>query len=305
MTVKLSEIRQKENMSSHYRIATQRIRRAPYQTIAAISIMTMTLFLASAFFLVAAGSQAVLRYFESRPRVNAYFEENIVPTDDQIENLKSKLEATGLIDSVTYTSKEEALKIYQNFNNSEPLLLEAVTANMLPASIGVSSKIPADLKTLADLLKSEPGIKDVRYAEDVVTKLGIWTKSVRVVGVALVGTHILITFIIILLIIGIKVASRRDEIGILQLVGASRGYVSAPFIIEGILYGIIGGLLAWGISYIVLLYSMPFLVTFLAGIPVLPPPAIFMLEVLGGELALGAVIGGFGGALAVSRFLKS
>jgi cell division transport system permease protein len=101
------------------------------------------------------------------------------------------------------------------------------------------------------------------------------------------------------------VASRREEINILQLVGATRGYVGAPFIIEGILYGIIGGVIAWGIAYLVLLYSMPFLVTFLAGIPILPPPVTFMLEVLASELGLGAVIGGLGGALAVSRFLKS
>ncbi len=292
-------------MSSHYSIATQRIRRSPYQAIAAISIMTMTLFLASAFFLVAAGSQAVLKFFETRPQVNAFYKQDITPTSLEVDAIKSKMHDTGLVESVKYVSKEDALAIYQNLNQSDPLLLEAVTASMLPASIEVSTKDPRDLKNIAEILKKERGIEDVRFAEDVVTALATWTNSVRIVGISLVGAHVFITFIIILLIIGIKVASRRDEIAILQLVGATRGYVSAPFIIEGILYGIIGGLLAWGISYLVLLYSMPFLVTFLAGIPLLPPPVMFMVQVLLGELALGAVIGGFGGALAVRRFLKA
>ncbi len=292
-------------MNSHYSLAMSRIRRSPYQTLAAISIMTMTLFLASAFFLVAAGSQAVLHYFETRPQVNAFFKQEIVPTPQQIELIKSQLSATGLVNTVKYVSKEEALMIYKDLNQSDPLLLEAVTANMLPASIEVSAKNPGDLKAISEELKRQPGIDDVRFAEDVVSSLATWTKSVRIVGIALVGAHVLITFSIILLIIGIKVANRRDEITILQLMGATRGYVRAPFVIEGITYGVVGGFLAWGIAYLVLLYSMPFLVTFLAGIPILPPPIDFMLEVLGGEVLLGAVIGGFGGVLAVHRFLRT
>lgn len=292
-------------MSSHFGTAISRIRRSPYQTLAAISIMTMTLFLASVFFLVAAGSQAVLRFFESKPQVNAFFKQEIIPSPQQVELIKAELQSTNLVDSVRYVSKEDALQIYKDLNKSDPLLLEAVTASMLPASIEVSAKNPEDLKTLSEMLKKEDGIDDVRFAEEVVSSLAVWTKSVRIVGIALVGAHVLITFSIILLIIGIKVANRRDEISILQLVGATRGYIQAPFVIEGLLYGVSGGIFAWGIAYLVLLYSMPFLVTFLAGIPILPPPILFMLEVLLGEVLLGAIIGGFGGLLAVRRFLRS
>lgn len=291
-------------MNNQLNIALQRIRRSPYQALAAVSIMTMTLFLGSIFFLVAAGSQAVLKYFETRPQVNAFYKQDVVPTPQAVDFIKSKLEATGLVDSFRYVSKEEALKIYKDLNKSDPLLLEAVTADMLPASIEVSAKDPRNLKTIAEALKSEPGIEDVRYAEDIVSALATWTNSVRIIGLSLVGSHILITFVIILLIIGIKVANRKDEILLYRLVGATMGYISAPFIWEGILYGLTGGFIAWGVSYLILLYSMPFLVTFLAGIPILPPSILFMFEMLGGELLLGSVIGGLGGALAVGRFLK-
>ena len=286
-------------------VAVHRIRRAPYQTLAAMAIMTMTLFIASIFFLVAAGSQAVLKYFETRPQVNAFFKQEIVPTPQAVDLIKAQLDSTGLIQSFKYVSKEDALQIYRDLNKSDPLLLEAVTASMLPASIEVSTKNPKDLTIIADQLKTQPGIEDVRFARDIVDTLAKWTGSVRVIGFSLVGANVFITFTIILLIIGIKVANRRDEISLYQLLGATGGYISAPFVWEGIIYGLTGGLIAWTASFLILLYSMGFLVSFLAGIPLLPPPLWFIFSLLGGELLLGSLIGGFGGLLAVQRFLKA
>ncbi|MBI2008660.1 FtsX-like permease family protein [Candidatus Amesbacteria bacterium] len=292
-------------MNNHFSIATTRIRRSPYQTAAAVSIMTMTLFLACAFFLVAAGSQAILKYFETRPQINAFFTTDYTPSPSQVEKVKSQLETAGLVDSVKFVSKDDALTIYKELNKNDPLLLEAVTAQMLPASIEITAKNPDDLKLLASQLKSIEGISDVRFAEDIVGQLAKWTSSVRIVGMSLVTVHILITFTIIMLIIGIKVANRRDEITVLQLVGATPGYIAAPFVWEGLLYGLTGAVIAWGTAYLVLLYSTGFLIGFLAGIPILPIPVPFMLEVLAGTIALGALVGGLGGLLAVRRYLKA
>ena len=286
-------------------LAWQRIRRAPYQTLAAVSIMTMTLFLASVFFLIAAGSQAVLKYFETRPQINAFFSPDYVPSQTDVDSLKTKVTGTGLVETFTYVSKEEALVLYRDLNKSNPLLTEAVTAQMLPASVEVSAKNPSDLKNLADLIKTQPHIEDVRFAEDIVSSLTQWTNSVRLIGASLVGAHILITLVIILLIIGMKVANRRDEILILQLVGATPGYISAPFIWEGILYGIFGAVIAWGVSYLLLLSSMNFLSSFLSGIPILPVPILFMLELLAAELVVGMTVGSLGGIIAAHRFLKA
>ena len=281
-----------------------RIRRSPYQALAAVSIMTMTLFLGSIFFLIAAGSQAILTYFETRLQVNAFFKSDLVPTPPAVDLIKTNLLATGLVADVKYVSKEDALKLYKDLNKSDPLLLEAVTANMLPASIEVSAKNPADLKTIADFLTTQADIDDVRFAKDIVNELATWTSSVRLIGFSLVGSHLVITFIIILLIIGIKVANRRDEIVLHELLGATSGYISTPFVWEGIIYGVTGAFIAWGVSYLILLYSTPFLAGFLAGIPILPVSLWFMFSLLGGELLLGAVIGAVGGFLAVRRFLK-
>lgn len=285
-------------------IAWSRMRRAPYQMLAAVAIMSVTLFLACAFFVIAAGSQAVLYYFEGRPQLNAYFKSDVIPTPQQIESIKSKILSTGLIDKVKYISKEDAFDIYKNLNKQDPLLLEAVTPGMLPASIEVSAKNPNDLKAISELIKSEPGIDDIRFEEDVVVNLTRWTNSLRTIGIVFVGTHIFITFLVILLIVGLKVANRKEEISVMQLMGAGMGYIAAPFVWEGITYGIIGAIIAWGTVYLIILYSMGFLLTLLAGIPILPPPILFMFQVLGGTTLMGVVIGAIGGWLAVVRFLK-
>jgi cell division transport system permease protein len=291
-------------MTKAISIAWSRISRAPYQTLAAVSIMTMTLFLASVFFLLAAGSQAVLKYFETRPQVNAFFNKDYVPQTEEIAAIKSRLESTGLVADFRYVSKDEALKIYKDLNKSDPLLTEAVTAQMLPASVEISANSPDDLKVLAEDIKKEKGVEDVRFAEDIVSSLTQWTNSVRIIGASFVGAHILITFSIILLIIGIKVANRKDEIQILQLVGATTAYISGPFVWEGIIYGLFGAVIAWSLSYVLLLSSMGFLNSFLSGIPVLPVSVLFMLQLLAGELLVGALVGSLGGLIATRRYLK-
>jgi cell division transport system permease protein len=292
-------------MTKAISVAYNRIRRSPYQTLAAVSIMTMTLFLASSFFLLAAGSQAVLKYFETRPQVNAFFTSDYVPTTDEVNTIKTKVAGSGVMSAFKYISKEEALALYKELNKQDPLLLEAVTAQMLPASLEISAKSPNDLKIIADLVRPEKGVEDVRFAEDIVSSLTHWINSVRIIGGGLVGAHIFITLIIILLIIGLKVSSRREEIQILQLVGATSGYIAAPFIWEGILYGVFGAVIAWSFSYITLLSSMDFLESFLSGIPILPVPILFMFELLGAELLIGALVGSLGGIMATRRYLKA
>jgi cell division transport system permease protein len=101
-----------------------------------------------------------------------------------------------------------------------------------------------------------------------------------------------------------KISSRREEIEILGLLGATKWYIRFPFIIEGMIYGIVSAVIAWGAAYLLLLYSTPFLVSFLTGIPLFPVPVIFMLEIAGGLLALGVIVGGIGSFFAVRHFFQ-
>lgn len=289
-------------MKRHLKTAWTHIRRSPYKALAAVGIMTLSFFIASVFVLTATGLQTILHYFETRPQVTAFFKDEI--TTEQAEGLKVKLAKTGKIKDVTYISKEEALEIYREQNKDDPLLLEMVTAKILPASLEVSTVDLSYLKEIAQILQEEPGVEEVIFQEDIVQSLHRWTSALRKVGMVLIGALGLVSFLIILIIIGMKVALHREEIEILQLLGASSWYIRAPFVLEGVFYGLVGAFLGWGISYLCLLYSTPFLVDFLAGMPIFPIPIFFMLLILGVELLAGVLMGIFGSLLAVKRYLK-
>lgn len=286
----------------HFKTTWQHIRRTPYQALSAILVMSLTFFIASVFVLTALGSQVILRFFETRPQVTAFLKDEVKP--NQVEALKVKLSATGKVAQIKYVSKEEALAIYREQNKNDPLLLEMVTANILPASLEVSTDNLSSLKEIAQILRSENGIEEVIFQEDVVASLSVWTRALRIVGVGLISFLTIVSFLMILIIIGMKIALRKDGIEILRLIGASSWYIRAPFIFEGVFYGLVGAVLAWVATYVLILYTTPFLVSFLEGIPLLPVSPIFMLLLLGGLVLGGVVIGAFSSLLAVRRYLR-
>lgn len=284
------------------KVALQHIRRSPYQALAAISVMTLTFFVASIVFLLGVGSSIILRYFESRPQITAFLKDD---NNLNVEALQSKLKATGKVSSVRYISKEEALQIYKEQNKNDPILLELVTADILPASLEVSALDAKDLSLLDEILKKEPGVEDVVYQKDVVESLISWTNAIRTVGLVLFFFLATVSLLIILTVTGIRIALRKEEIEILRLVGASQGYIRAPFLLEGMIYGLLGGFIAWLTSFILLLYATPFLNSLLSGLPItLPPSLLFMLAFLVGITFSGAVLGIIGSYLAVRRYLK-
>lgn len=286
----------------HFKIAWRHIRRSPYQALAAILVMTLTFFLASVFLLTTFGFQAVLQFFETRPQVSAFFKDDVKVS--QVEVLKTKLQETGKVSRMKYISKEEALAIYKEQIKNDPLLLEMVTASILPASLEVSTNDLANLKEIAQLLKEEKGVEDVIYQEDVVTALSNWTSGLRIFGAGLISFLTLTSLLIILVVIGMKIALRKEEIEISRLVGASSWYIRAPFVLEGVFYGLIGALFGWIVSYLLLLYATPFLTSFLAGIPLLPVAPIEMAMLLFALMGGGIVLGISGSLLAIGRYLK-
>jgi len=278
------------------------MRRSHYQALAATLIMFLTFFIATVFVLTAGGFQVVLRYFETRPQVTAFLKDET--TQEQMDTIKARLAQTGKVKESKYISKEEALNIYREQNKNDPLLLEMVTANILPASLEVATTDIAFLPEVAQILRGEPGVEEVIFQEDVVKALQQWTLNIRRVGITLISIFGLVSLLVILVIIGMKITIRKEEIEILQLIGASPWYIRAPFVFEGMFYGVVGAIMAWGIGYLLLLYTTPFIVKFLSGISILPVPILFMLSLLGVEILAGIFIGSFGSLLAVKRYLK-
>lgn len=285
-----------------YKYTKQNIRRTPYQALAASMVMFLTFLALSIFLLLAIGSQKVLQFYESKPQAIAFFKDNTEMAD--VIAIQKALNQTGKVTELKFISKEEALQIYRDRNKSNPTLLELVSANILPSSLEISTLNPEDLGPIAEVLKKEPVVEEVVYPEDVVKQLSSATKAVRWIGGAAVSFLIAFAFLVILMVIGFKIRIKRGEIEIMKLLGASGWFIRAPFLIEGIIYGLIGATAAWLTSYIVLWYLTPFLQDMLGEIKLLPVSPIFMLLLLAVELIVAVFIGALGSFGAVRRHLK-
>src|SRR5436305_636027 len=119
-----------------FKTAWKNIRRSPYQAIAAIFITTLTFLVFSLFSIAFYGSSKAVNYFESKPQVTAFFKDSAKQSD--VDALSKDLTKSGLVSSVKFVSKVEALKIYKDQNKNDPLLLDLVTADILPSSLEIS-----------------------------------------------------------------------------------------------------------------------------------------------------------------------
>jgi cell division transport system permease protein len=292
----------KENMA-FLNTTWNHIRRYPYQAFAAIFIMIQTFLVISFFTFIVVGANRIISYFESVPKVTAFFKEEA--KQENIDALKDQLQASGKVADVRFVSKQEALKIYSKQVSDDPLLMDLVTAEILPPSLEVSTKSVEDLGSIASLMKKSTYVDKVIFQKDIIETLRVWTDAVRKVGIVLISVLALDSVFIMIIIIGIKISQKKKEIEVTRLLGATNWYVRWPFIFEGIVYGVIGAFFGWVIAVAGLLYATPFLTsTVLKNIPLLPASPLFLIELLAGELVFAVILGIIASYLAVLRYLK-
>lgn len=287
------------------------VRRSPYQAMAAILTMFLTFLLGGLFFIASVASVLVLQYFESKPQITVFFTDKATAEDARV--LETTLEGTDKIASTKYVTKEDALAIYREQNKDDPLLLQMVTADILPASLEVSAKDPNFLKDLDPIIRQAQGVEEVVFQKDVVDTLLSWTNAIRVVGGSLAGLLALDSLLIIMTVISMKIALKKEEIEILKLVGASPWYIRMPFVLEGGFYGATGAFMSWMIITGLIIWISPVLLSFLGMIPSISlvfsslTSVPFLLATggfMGAMLITGFSLGSIGSLIALGRYLK-
>ncbi len=278
------------------------LRRSPYQALAAALAMSLTFFVSSIFVLLIIGGQIILNYIEQRPQVIAFFKDDT--KQSQIDEIIKQIKDTNIAKEVKYVSKDEALAIYKDRNKDDPLLLESVTADFLPASADISVYKVEDIGKVTEFVKQKPEIDKVITPENLVQELTKWTKTIRLGGLVFVAALVAVSSLIIVMVIGMRIAIRREEISIMNLVGATKWYISRPFFIEGALYGVIGATIAIFFVYSLLLFYSPNIQQFLGPIKIFPISPLFFIYLWLSEVVVAVVIGIIGAAIALYRYLK-
>jgi cell division transport system permease protein len=284
--------------------ALKQIRRTPYQALAASAILSLTFFAVAVFIPISAGFHLALRYVESSPQVIAFFEKGKDLENKDIDRIRTRLAATGKLASFQYVSTREAVEIYKSKNLEDPLLNELVDERVLPPSIEISATEISALPELRTILDSEPLVEDLDFYEDIVNKATIWITNIRVLGLGMIGFLLLLSVLILVVIIGMKIKNKRVEIEIMRLIGASGWYILGPFLVEGIIYGLVGAFFGWLGAFTVLQYSTPLLLENVGEFINLPINFTVILLFLGVLTLSGALIGALGSLIAVRRFIK-
>lgn len=278
------------------------IRRSPYQALISILMIAVTFFVAYSFTIFLIGSKIVLQHFETQPQVLAFFELETEPS--VISTVAQEMKKQPYVSKVTIISQEEALELYQKDNSEDPLLLELVTADILPASIEISGATITDLELIKTDLEKYEAVEDIEYQEDVITTLTKWITSLEIAGLAITGLLAFISFLMIMTIIAMKANAQKNKIQIMRMLGATGWYIKAPYMYEGILYGLIGSLIGWTVMFAALLYITPSLNYILSDITLLPAPIEFYAIHAGAGIISAMILGAFASMIAVQRFIK-
>lgn len=240
------------------------LRRTPYQSLAVFSSLFLTLFLTLLLVFCLNFLYGLLGYVESRPQVTIYFQNET--SESSILKVKNELEKSGKVESVKYMSKNDAYALYKQLNKDNPLLLEMITADILPASLEIFAKKPSYLPEIANYLNGVTGKDEVNFQKNIVDKLLSLTSVVRTMSLAffifLMGT----TIIILMTITHFKVALKKEEIELLRLMGASAGYVRRPFMNQALFLGFIAATVVYGIFGSILFLIYPSMQGYLRGI---------------------------------------
>jgi len=303
-------------MSIHTKTALDAIKRSPFQAISAVFVLSLTFFVATTVAILVYASNKSLSYFETRPQIIAFLKSDA--ENGAVSAYQNKLLQDTRIKDVKLVTKEEALEIYKKSTEDNPLLAELVSPSIFPSSLEFSVKDINLAETVINEAKGESVVEQVGFTAniggekslgDVVSRLKTVSYYIRIGGIVFVSALAVTSFLVLLVIISMRLTTKKSEIEILSLIGATPAFVRRPIVIEGIIYAVVGVFVGWTLSLILWLYASPSLLSYFNEIPIIPksPIAFFVLflSILGSELVIGFVIALTGSLMAVKRSLKN
>ena len=307
------------NLGYSLREAGHHFRRNWTTVLGAIVTIFLSLFIIGLFVLGSVMISSVVGGVEDSVTIQAYLSDDA--SDSAVESLQSKIEGWDNVESVTYKSKDEALEDYRT-SMSNRNASDAVAAldgeNPLPASLVITLTDPQEVAATAERIMDDSSFLQIRdtaddpesspaddvvYGQGTVDRLFEVTNYIRLGAVALVIMLTFVAFVFINNTIRLAITARRREIAIMRLVGASNSFIRGPFVTEGVLESLIAALLAIAALAGGLHVLMPMLrqnLSFLA----FDVPTEVLYATFGGLLLIGILIGLFGSAIAMRRYLK-
>ncbi len=250
--------------------------------------------------------QYVARQLSQDIAVFVYLDKN--PKNEQVREIEETLKSSSLVSRIQYISSEKAL---ERFGEKFPELkgiIENLRMNPFPPSFEISiedqSVTPGEIQSFIQDIRKSEDVEDVQFSQEWVEKVRSVSRLIKAIGFFFGGILIFASFFIISNVIKLNVFARKEEIEILRLIGATNSFIRIPFLTEGIILGIFGGIISL-LLLLVLIKIFPFYLG--SSLGALQDLINFRYLSVSQSLILiagGAIIGCLGSLSSLARFLK-
>ena len=277
-------------------------RRNSFMSIASIATVALALFILGLFSMLAANLDYFADNLENQVELSVYLKDDL--TTDQVMAVGRQLKELPDVKEIAFTNKDQAMDKMKERMKDQPGILDALGGkNPLPTSYEIAFNNPESVKSAAVSVKDKKEKESNHYGQDIIEQLFKIANVIRWGGVVLIVFLAFATLFIISNTIRLTVFARRKEIGIMKYVGATNWFIRWPFLLEGLLLGFIGGLIA-DIAlfqfYEFVTVSIHESLAFLPLVSFFP----FMYQLAGGLLVISMIIGAIGSTISLKRYMK-
>lgn len=282
--------------------------RNAYVSLASIFVITIALFVIGSTMIIDQLLTVSLSQLQAKVDINVYF--TPTATQGDIDALTASVKALPDVAAVTYTSREDALAEYRTKNQNDSVAMQALEElpeNPLGATIAIQARETSQYESINQFLQEQknPIIDEINYTrnKESIDKLTHIIDAVKqasfVTLLVLLAAAIMITFNTIRL----AIFTAKDEIGVMRLVGASNGFIRGPFMLQGIMYGVISGVLALCILYPIVLWLGPKTAVFFE-LNIFDYFVSNFTYIFGVLIGIGVALGLVSSTLAIARYLR-
>jgi cell division transport system permease protein len=279
------------------------LKRNSWMSFASIGTVAVSLFVFGMFLILVMNMNRMVASLESQVEISVYVKDEV--SDSGIHALEERITQMQGVESVKYVDRETAMVRFRERLGDQQFLLDSLgESNPLPNSFEVRVIRPDMVRTAAEAIAEMPGVETAKYGQDVVEHLFDITRLVRLFGLALMFVLALATLFIISNTIRLTVFARRKEVAIMKYVGATDWFIRWPFLLEGIVLGCLGGIVAALILRGAYRMIAAKIYDTLAFFPLIPENP-FLHYVTAAILICGMIVGALGSTISLKKFLKA
>ena len=278
------------------------LRRNNWMSVASIGTVAVSLFIFGMFLMMVMNMNKLAENMESQVQINVYLLDKV--DGQQARDIEKDLKEIEGVESVGFVTKDEAMERFKDRLGDQKTLLDALDeTNPLPDSFEVTVTHPDLVKTAAEKMEKIDGVECAKYGQDVMEHLFEITRLLRIFGFTLMLVLAFATLFIISNTIRLTVFARRKEIAIMKYVGATDWFIRWPFVMEGMVLGLFGSIIAAMVLRTAYTAMAEKVYDTLAFFPLIPEqPFLTYITIV--VVISGMVVGAIGSAVSIKKFLK-